>query len=123
MTPLISTLYDSLCAASLAGAGELLLAEGEAPGPGLLSFLPLVAMALLAYFVFVVPQRTKDKNFQNMLKGLKENDRVITTGGLHGVGTNIQRDAGRLTLRVDESNGTKIRVALWAIDSVVTDDK
>lgn len=123
MTPLISTLYAPFLAASLDDAGWLLLAEGEAGGLNLLSFLPLVAMAMLAYFLFVLPQKAKDKSFQDMIKSLKENDRIVTTGGLHGVVTNVQRDAGRLTLRIDESNGTKIRVALWAIDSVVTDDK
>ena len=116
------THYATLSVVSLADAGSVLLAQAEETGPGLLSFLPLVAMALLAYFLFVVPQKTKDKHFQEMIKGLKENDHVITTGGLHGVVTNVQRDAGRLTLRIDESTGAKIRVALWAIDSVVTDD-
>lgn len=103
----------------------LVLAEGGAAAGGspFLSFLPIVAMGLMAYFLFVVPQRTKDKRFQEMINNLKENDRVVTTGGLHGVVTNVQRDAGRLTLRIDESNGTKIRVALWAIDSVNADEK
>lgn len=99
------------------------LAQGEGGGGGLLGFLPLIAMGVLAYFLFVVPQRTKDKKFQQMINGLKENDRVVTTGGLHGVVTGVQREQGRLTLRVDESNGTKIRIALWAIDSVLTDEK
>lgn len=80
-------------------------------------------MGLLMYFLFIVPQRTKDKRFQKMLEGLKENDHVVTTGGLHGVVTNVQRDTGRLTLRVDEGSGAKVKVALWAIDSVVSEDK
>jgi preprotein translocase subunit YajC len=58
-----------------------------------------------------------------MIDGLKENDRIVTTGGLHGVVTNVQRDAGRLTLRIDESTGAKVRVSLWAIDSVLSDEK
>ena len=113
----------SLSAASIGPA--LLVAQGEGAGGGVspfTSFLPLVLMMVLMYFLFIVPQRTKDKKFNQMLEGLKENDRVVTTGGLHGVVTNVQRDAGRLTLRIDESNGTKIRVALWAIDSVVTEE-
>lgn len=99
------------------------LAQAEGGGASLLSFLPILAMGVLAYFLFVVPQQTKQKKFQQMIDGLKENDRIITTGGLHGVVTNVQRDQGRLTLRIDEQNGTKIRVALWAIDSVLTDEK
>lgn len=100
-----------------------LLAQAEGGGGSILSFLPIVAMGVLAYFLFIVPQRTKDKKFQDLINGLKENDRIVTTGGLHGVITNVQRDQGRLTLRIDESNGTKIKIAMWAIDSVLTDDK
>ncbi len=107
-------------------AGWLVLAQGEGGGGGAfnpLDFLPIVALTIVAYFLFVVPQRSKDKKFQELVNGLKENDRIVTTGGIYGVVTNVQRDQGRLTLRVDESNGTKIKVALWAIDSVVTDEK
>ena len=56
------------------------------------------------------------------LPNLKENDHVVTIGGIHGVVTNVQRDAERVTIRVDESTGTKLRVNMSAIARVVTDD-
>lgn len=119
MTPL-TPLFDSLPGL---GPWPLLAQAGDGGGANALTaLLPFVAMMALVYFLFVVPQRTKDKRFQQMLDGIKENDRVVTTGGLYGVVTNIQRDAGRLTLRLDESTGAKVRVALWAIDSVERDD-
>ncbi|MEQ8846185.1 preprotein translocase subunit YajC [Botrimarina sp.] len=115
--------HAGLVHAGLVHAGSALAqADGGGGAGALTALLPFVAMLALVYFLFVVPQRTKDKRFQQMLDGIKENDRVVTTGGLHGVVTNIQRDAGRLTLRVDESTGAKVRVALWAIDSVERDD-
>ena len=58
-----------------------------------------------------------------MVADLKENDRVITIGGIHGVVTNVQRDAERVTIRVDESTGTKLRLNMSAIARVVTDDE
>ena len=103
----------------------LLAQDGGAGGANpLLSFAPLVLIMVLAYFLFVVPQQQKQKRFQQMIDGLKSNDRVVTTGGLHGVVTKVQRDerGGYVTLRVDESSGAKIRVALWAIDSVTDQD-
>jgi preprotein translocase subunit YajC len=120
--PLLSVSLTPLFAATTAW-GPALLGQAEGGGNPLASFLPIVAMGLLAYFLFVVPQRTKDKRFQQMLDGLKENDRIVTTGGLHGVVTNIQRDAGRLTLRIDETTGAKVRVAMWAVDSVVNNEE
>lgn len=95
-------------------------AEGPPVNP-LFQFAPFALIAVMAYFLFVVPQRTKQKRFQQMIDALKENDRVVTSGGLHGVVTSVQRDAGRVTLRVDEGTGAKIRVSLWAIDSVEGD--
>ncbi|TWT48282.1 preprotein translocase subunit YajC [Botrimarina hoheduenensis] len=103
-----------------------LLAEGGAAAPGAanpwLQFAPFVLIATMAYFVFVVPQRAKQRRFEQMIAGLKENDHVVTSGGIHGVVTNVQRDAGRLTIRIDDTTGAKLRVSLWAIDSVVGDD-
>ncbi|MGL4514329.1 MAG: preprotein translocase subunit YajC [Lacipirellulaceae bacterium] len=121
MLPLL-TLFAASLGPLLAAAGGA-AAEGGAGGAtnSFVQFLPFAMIAFLAYFLFIVPQRTKEKRFQAMLDGLKENDHVVTTSGIHGVVTNIQRDANRLTLRVDDSTGTRVRVALWAIDSVLSD--
>jgi preprotein translocase subunit YajC len=51
---------------------------------------------------------------------VKENDRVVTIGGIHGVVTNVQRDLDRVTIRIDESTGTKIKVNISAIARVLT---
>lgn len=89
-----------------------------------MQFAPFVLIAVLAYFLFVVPQRSKEKRFQQMLDGLKQHDRVVTTGGLHGVVTSVQKQEGLVTLRLDEATGAKVQVSLWAIDSVQgKDDK
>ncbi len=104
-----------------------LLAQGAAPGGGggggLLSFAPLILIGVMAYFLFIVPQQKKQRLFQQMLADLKQNDHVITTGGLHGVVTNVNRETGLVTLRTDEATGAKIRVAMWAIDSVPSQTK
>ena len=59
---------------------------------------------------------------RSKVNSLKENDRVVTIGGIHGVVTNVQRDAERVTIRVDESTGTKLRVNMSAIARVLTDE-
>jgi len=110
----------------------LLLAQGaevEAVKPEVPGFLPELPFPLLIaimfglfYFLILRPQQSKDKTFRTMLDGLKEKDRVVTIGGIHGVVTNVQRDRDEVTIRIDESTGAKIRVNLSAISKLVTDE-
>jgi preprotein translocase subunit YajC len=82
----------------------------------------LAVVMVLFYFMFIRPQKRKEQDLQDTLKSLKENDRVVTIGGIHGVITNVQRDAERVTIRVDEATGAKLRVNMSAIARVVKDD-
>ena len=75
---------------------------------------------IIAYFMFVRPQKRKEQEMRSLVGNLKENDRVVTIGGIHGVVTNVQRDHDRLTIRVDESTGAKLRVNMSAIARVIT---
>ena len=102
----------------------LLLAEGEQPAaPGFESMLfPLAIIMVLFYFMILRPQKSKEQSFRSMVDGLKEKDRIVTIGGIHGVVTNVNRDRDEVTVRVDESTGTKIRIGTSAISRVVTDE-
>lgn len=105
------------------GSSWCLLAQDAAPTPFELPFPVLIAiMIALFYFIMLRPQQSKDKEFKEMLAGLKEKDRVVTIGGIHGVVTNVQRDREEVTIRVDESSGTKLHVNKSAIAKLVTDD-
>lgn len=106
----------------------LLLAQGGAAngaqGLGdnlLIQMIPMAIIAVLAYFMLIVPEKKKQEQLKK-LESVKETDRVITTGGIYGVVTNVQRDAGRVTLRVDDNTGTKIKVSLGAIAQILGDD-
>ncbi len=95
----------------------------DAGGANILQFaMPAVTIALLAYFLLFQPQRMKDQRLRELMDKLKENDHVVTSGGLHGVVTSVQRDQGRVTLRIDETTGAKVRVDLWAISRVTDKD-
>lgn len=104
------------------GTGVLAQAEGAAQ-PGLSSMLlPLIAIMVFFYFLILKPQKNKEQALRDMVANLKEKDRVVTIGGIHGVVTNVQRDRDEVTIRVDEATGTKIRVSASAIARVVTDE-
>ncbi len=86
--------------------------------------LPALAVIMvLFYFLILRPQKSKDQQLRSMLDNLKETDRVVTIGGIHGVVSNVNRETGIVTIRVDESTGAKIRVGTSAVARVVTGDE
>jgi preprotein translocase subunit YajC len=94
------------------------------PAPGFASMLPaIVGIFFLFYFLILRPQKSKEQQFRTLIDNLKETDRVVTIGGIHGVVTNVQREAGVLTIRVDEATGAKIRINASAVARVVTDEE
>lgn len=78
-------------------------------------------IGLLYYFMILRPQRQRDTAHKGLLQSMKKNDRVVTIGGIYGVVVNVQRDQDEVTIKVDESNNTKLRVTFNAIARVVTD--
>ncbi|MCA9102888.1 MAG: preprotein translocase subunit YajC [Pirellulales bacterium] len=101
----------------------LLLAEGETAAPGFGSMLPMfVIVGVLFYVMVLMPQRREQNQRKSMLEELKKNDHVITTGGIHGTVTNVRRDDDEVTIKVDESTNTKLRVSIGAISRVITSD-
>ncbi len=57
---------------------------GGTPGGGMSVFIPLILMFGVFYFLLIRPQQKKTRQHQDMLKGLKVGDRVVTTGGIIG---------------------------------------
>ena len=54
------------------------------PGSSLLGLLPIVAIFLVFYFLLILPNQKRQKKLQEMLANLKNGDRVVTSGGIHG---------------------------------------
>ena len=57
-----------------------------------------------------------------LLAAVKKNDRVLTTGGIYGVVTNVHREANEVTIKVDEATNTKLRMTLGSIAQVLGDE-
>ena len=51
---------------------------------------------------------------------MKKNDRVVTIGGIYGVVMNVHREADEVTLKVDETTNTKLRVTLSSIARIIS---
>lgn len=48
------------------------------------SFLPLILLIVLFYFMLIRPQRKRDKQTKAMLEALKVGDKIVTIGGICG---------------------------------------
>jgi preprotein translocase subunit YajC len=62
----------------------IILWQTDGQGSSLLGFLPIVAIFLVFYFLLILPNQKRQKKLQQMIADLKNGDRVVTSGGLHG---------------------------------------
>jgi preprotein translocase subunit YajC len=56
---------------------------GGADG-GLMSFLPIILMFVLLYFLMIRPQMKRAKEQKAMIEALQKGDEVVTAGGVVG---------------------------------------
>jgi len=90
--------------------------EQTAAAPGPLAMLVPFAMMFLIFYVLVFrPQSKARKAHEQMVKGLKKHDEVVTSGGLFGTVVNVKPEA--ITLRIDEN--VRVEVEPSAITRLV----
>ncbi len=89
------------------------------PTSPIMQFLPLILIFVVMYmFLFRGPKK-KQQRHQKMVQSLRRNDKVRTIGGIIGTVIDVKDD--EITLKVDESNNTKIRVTPGAISKTLLD--
>jgi len=89
----------------------------EADGGGMLvSFLPLILIFVVFYFLLIRPQQKKMKDHKAMLGQIGRGDRVVTGGGIVGNVTKINSDT---EMTVEIAPGIKVRVMRDTVSQVV----
>ena len=80
-------------------------AQSAAGGTGsLMSFLPIVLMFVVLYFLMIRPQMKRQKEQKAMIDALAKGDEVITAGGILGKVTKVTE----AYVTVEVSDGTEI---------------
>jgi preprotein translocase subunit YajC len=87
-------------------------------GNGIMMLLPLLLIPVL-YFMMIRPQQKRQRQWQEMLAGIKTGDRITTAGGIRGIILSIKDDVIVIKVAPD---GIKLEVAKNAIASVTTQD-
>jgi preprotein translocase subunit YajC len=78
-----------------------LLALQAGGAPGWLGIAPLIFIFAIFYLVLILPQQRKQKKWQAMLGQIKTGDKVVTSGGLHGVIVALKDDYVHLRVPPD----------------------
>lgn len=99
---------------------ELLIAMapqgGSGGGSGLISTIIMFgAIFLIFYFMIIRPQQKRAKDRDKMLSNIEKGDKVVTSGGIHGIIAGLEEK----TVLLQISENVKVKVERSAIASVI----
>ena len=89
--------------------------------PSLMTYLPFILIFVVMYVLLFRGPRKKQQQHRQMVQALEKNDRVRTIGGIIGTVVDVKDD--EITLKIDESNNTKIKIVSSAIGKNMSKDK
>ena len=81
----------------------------------LVTFIPIILMVALMYFLMIRPQNKKEKKVAEMRNSIEVGDEVTTIGGVIGRVASIKEDTFVLETGSDR---VKLRFKRWAIQDV-----
>ena len=97
---------------------SLILAAAEAapaPGGGFGMFVPMILIMVMFYFILIRPQRKQQKQQALMRDNLRNGDKVVTVGGIHGIVTGSTDK----TVSVKVSDGLSLKFDRSAVATVI----
>lgn len=81
----------------------LLLQTGSA---GIMNIVMLLGIMVVFYFFMIRPQQTKAKEQLAFVNGLKEGDKVVTAGGVHGKIVSVREKT--VVVEIDSAKGVRV---------------
>lgn len=89
---------------------------GAGAAAGLGSFLPIILIFGIMYFLLIRPQQKKVKEHRAMVAALRVGDQVVTQGGILGKVSKVKDDN---EVEVEIATGVKVRVIKTTIAQVM----
>ncbi|WP_413194941.1 preprotein translocase subunit YajC [Pararobbsia alpina] len=80
-----------------------------------MTFLPLLLMFAVLYFIMIRPQMKRQKEHRNMLAAMAKGDEVITNGGVVGKVSKV----GEAYVGVEVADGVEITVQKAAVTTIL----
>ena len=82
------------------------------------SFVPIILIFAIMYFLLIRPQQKKVKQHQKMVSALRRGDQVVTQGGLIGKVTRVVKEGEEIEVEIAE--GVKVRVVQATVAQVLS---
>lgn len=93
-----------------------ILAQGDGGGNPFLTFLPIILIFVIFYFLLIRPQQKRQREHQNMLERMSKGDRVVTSGGMYGTVVGVKDNI--VVLRIAED--VKVEFAKSSVSGIVS---
>lgn len=91
-------------------------AGGAGAAGGLISFVPILLIFVIMYFLMIRPQQKKLKEHKAMVEALRRGDQVITAGGMIGKVTKVADSE----VEIELAQNVKVRVVRNTISQVMS---
>jgi preprotein translocase subunit YajC len=75
----------------------------------------ILMVVIVGYLLLMRPEQKRRKEMEELLANIKKNDKIILGSGICGTVVNAEPKSIYVTIRVDESTNTKLRVLRSAI--------
>ncbi len=92
-------------------------AQAAGGGSAFASFIPLILIFAIMYFLLIRPQQKKAKEHAKMVSELRRGDQVVTSGGLIGKVSKVKDDR---EIEVELAPNVKVRVIKSTVAQVLT---
>jgi preprotein translocase subunit YajC len=96
------------------------LLQASQPSNPLLTFLPMILIFGIFYFLLFMPMQRQKKQQREMMASLQNGNVVQTTGGIIGTVVSLNSEDDTLVLRVKPDN-IKIQVARSAVSGLISE--
>lgn len=96
-----------------------IFAQAAGNDGGWSSFLILLPIPVLFYFMIWMPQQQQEKKRRAMINALKKNDKVVTAAGIFGTVMSVDPAQDKVVLRIDDDKGVKIGVTRASVARVL----
>ncbi len=91
-------------------------AQAAGGAGGITSFIPLILIFAIMYFLMIRPQQKKAKEHRAMVADLRKGDQIVTAGGLLGKVTKVGAEN---EVEIQIATGVKVKVVQNTIQAVL----